>query len=386
MIQNEQIEYYSSGEIKSLIHFENGKKVNEGFEYSKAGEIITELIYNDGFLQSRKEFNRYNEDSLKIGYWREFYKNGSIKSESNFVNGVKKGISKRYALNGKIESIKNFSIDSLSGSMDIELIKLYKDYFPNSYKEKLVGGFYNNMKQGMFREYDSLGTVINGFIYRNDTILAEGLILANGTYEGDWRTNYGSGKLKSKGKYIKGAKNGIWIYYFENGKIQQKGKFKNEIPSGEWTWYYKNGALKRIEYYRKGKLEGSQIEYDINGNEITNGEFYNGLREGPWFYHVGGYKEIGEFTLGFKMNVWKHYYKSGKIAFVGEYDEGQPKGKHIYYYENGVQSLKGKYVAGEKNGTWRKYAENGELLEYLRYKRGKLISINGHKIKAIPNE
>jgi len=330
--------------------------------------------------------NRFSSDGLKIGYWRDYHSNGALKSESNFVNGVKKGISKVYNLKGKIESIKNYSADSLNGSQDIELIKLYKEYYPNSYKEKLVGGFFNNMKQGMFREYDILGNVVNGFIYKNDTIIAEGLILSDGTYDGKWKTNYPSGKIQSEGNYEKGSKNGIWTFYYENGTIQQKGKYKNQIPSGGWKWFYENGAIKRIEYYRKGKLEGSQIEYDELGNELTNGEYYNGLREGAWFYHVGDFKEIGEFTVGFKINIWKHYYKSGKLAFIGEFDEGQPKGKHVYYHENGVKSLKGKYLAGEKNGTWKKYNETGDLIEYLRYKRGELLSINGKKVKVISNE
>ena len=238
----------------------------------------------------------------------------------------------------------------------------------------------------MYREYDTLGNVINGFIYKNDTIIAEGLILNNGTYDGVWKYYYPSGQMQSQGKYEKGSKNGFWTYYYASGKIQQTGKYKNQIPSGEWKWYYENGAIKRVEYYRKGKLEGAQIEYDNLGNEITNGIFYNGLREGSWFYHIGDYKEIGEFTMGLKTSIWKYYYESGKLAFIGEFDEGQSKGKHFYYSERGVVVLKGKYLAGEKNGTWKAYSTSGELIEYLKYKRGELIAINGKKIKVITYE
>ena len=386
IIENEQIEYYQSGKIKSIINFVDGKKIGDAFEYSEDGIIITELIFNDGFLKSKKEINRYNKDGLKTGYWRDFYSNGKLKSESNFDNGVKKGISKQYNSKGKIETIKNFSSDTLNRSEDIELIDLYKEYYPNTYKEKLIGGFYNGMKQGMYREYDRLGNLINGYIYKNDTIIAEGLLLNDGTYDGKWTTNYSNGQLKSEGIYENGSKNGLWTFYYENGKKQQIGKYKNQIPSGEWKWFYKNGGLKRIEYYRKGKLEGSQIEYDNIGNEITNGEFYNGLKEGAWFYHLGDFKETGEFTMGYKTNRWNYFYKSGKLAFIGDFDEGQPKGQHVYYYENGVKKLKGKYLAGEKNGTWKKYNSEGELIEYLKYNRGELLKINGQKIKVIANE
>jgi len=236
------------------------------------------------------------------------------------------------------------------------------------------------MKQGMFRAYDRSGNVINGYIYKNDTIIGEGIILSDGTFDGHWKYFYPNGILKSEGDYINGSKNGIWTFYYKDGKKQQIGKYKDEVPIGEWKWFYPNGNIRRIEYYRKGKLEGPQIEYDNQGNEIAKGDYYNGVREGDWFYHVGDYKEIGQYTLGYKNGIWKSYYKNGKLAFVGLFDEGQPKGKHIYYHKNGVKNQVGKYQAGLKNGNWKTFNKNGEVIEILRYKRGVLISVNGEKI------
>lgn len=380
-IQNEKIEYYPTGEIKSIIYFEDGTKIGEAFEYSKTGDIITELLYDDDYLKYRNEINRLNDKEEKTGYWREFYPNGKLKSESNYENGRKIGISKLYDKKGRLDKIKSYNLDSLNqNGQDIELIKLHKEYYPGSYKARLIGGFYNNMKQGMYREYDTLGNIINGYIYKNDTILAEGVLLNDGTYDGEWKFYYSSGINKSFGLYKNGAKNGVWTYYYENGKKQQVGKYNNEIPSGEWKWYYKNGVLKRLEYYRKGKLEGSQIEYDVNGKELSSGEYYNGLREGAWFYNVGDYKEVGEFTQGVKTGIWKYYYLSGKLAFIGEFDEDQPKGKHYYYHTNGVKKLVGKYQAGRKTGVWKSFNKLGEIIEVIKYKRGEIFSINGKKV------
>ena len=328
--------------------------------------------------------NRLNVNGEKSGYWREFYSNGKLKSESNFDNGQLVGISKLYDNKGRLDKIKRYNLDSLTQiGQDVELIKLHKDYHTGTYKIKLIGGFYNEMKQGMYREYDISGNLINGYIYKNDTIIAEGILLNDGAYDGEWQFYYLSGQVMSKGLYVNGLKNGIWTYYYENGRQQQLGKYKNEIPSGEWKWYYKNGTLKCIEYYKKGKLEGTQKEYDEFGVQISSGEYYNGLKEGSWFYFVGRYKEVGEFTMGFKNNYWTHFYKNGKLAFEGSFDEGQPKGKHIYYHTNGVKKMKGKYQVGRKIGTWKSYNELGEVIEVLKYKRGELVSINGTKVKKI---
>jgi len=379
-LQNESTTYYLTGEIKSLSNYLNGKKVGTVLEFNKNGEIITELIYDDGYLKSKQKINRYNKQGKKEGYWREFYPSGQLKSELNYKDGVKTGIVKNYSEKGKIKSIKKYSVDTTKLVEDIELIEMYRENYSYTVKKRLIGGLYHNMKEGMFREYDTTGQVINGYLYKNDTIIAEGIILDNGIYNGVWKYYYSTGELKSKGDYINGSKNNLWIYYFKNGQIQQKGKYKNEQPTGEWKWYYQNGQLRRVEYYRKNKLEGTQIEYDRQGNEITHGEYYNGLKEGKWFYHINGFKETGLFTMGYKTGQWKYYYNSNKLAFEGEFDEGQPKGKHVYYHQNGVKKKVGKYQIGEKHGYWKTYNNLGELTESLKYKRGKLIGINGQKI------
>jgi antitoxin component YwqK of YwqJK toxin-antitoxin module len=382
VLQNEKVEFYPNGKIKSITHYNDGKATGTTLEFDEKGNVITEIVYDDGFLKSKKEINRLDENGKKIGYWREYYENGSLKSETNYNQGEVVGLQKIYDKKGRLKELKNFNIiNGKSNGEDVELIQLYKEFYPNSHQPKLVGGFFNGMKQGMFRAYDQSGNIINGYIYKNDTIIGEGIILPDGTFDGHWKYFYSNGNLKSEGDYINGTKNGIWTFYYSDGKKQQVGKYKNEIPTGEWKWYYPNGNIRKIEYYKNGKLEGSQIEYDEQGNEIAKGDYYNGVREGDWFYHVGDYKETGQYTLGYKNGIWKSYYKNGKLAFIGLFDEGQPKGKHIYYHKNGVKKQVGKYQAGLKNGNWKTFNENGEVIEILKYKRGELTAVNGEKVK-----
>jgi antitoxin component YwqK of YwqJK toxin-antitoxin module len=384
-ILNEKIEYYPTGEIKSITNFINGKADGLALEFSKDGDVISEIIYDDGFIKSKIELNRYDSNGNKTGYWRVLYPDGTIQSETTYKEGEIVGYQKLYDKKGRLTELKNYNtIKGKSNGEDVELIQLYKEFYPQTVKPKIVGGFYNGMKQGMFREYDLEGQLINGYIYKNDTLIAEGLILPDGTYNGEWKYYYPNGTVASEGTYINGKKNGLWTYYYENGKKQQVGKFKNDSPVGEWKWFYPSGSMKKIEYYnQKGLLEGTQVEYDEQGNEIAKGEYYNGLKEGDWFYHVGDFKEVGQFTLGYKNGMWSYYYKNGKLAFKGEFDEGQPKGKHIYYHKNGVKKEKGKYKAGLKDGFWKTYNEMGEVIEILKYKNGQLISINGVKVKNV---
>lgn len=381
VLQGERIEFYPSGKIKSTVNIVDGKNVGQLTEYNEKGEIITEEIYDNGFLKDRQELNRYDDNGEKTGLWRTYYPDGTIKSEGDYVDGKKNGVFKEFDKKGKLVDIKQMMGDTtMSSSSEIVIIELYKSYHPNG-KIKLVGGINNGLKSGIYREFDENGELINGYIYKKDTMLAEGKILPNGQYDGAWKEYYPDGKIMLTGTYENGKRNGLWTYYYPNGKKEQSGKYVDGTPYGQWYWYYSNGQVKREEMFNaRGLSDGTMTEYDSLGKVLAIGRFYNGEREGSWFYHVGDYKEEGEFMLGEKNGVWRSYYLNGKIAFVGVYDEGEPKGKHTYYHDNGIKKMQGKYVGGEKHGMWRTFNRNGEIIETIQYKRGEVYKINGFRI------
>ncbi|MBK9190629.1 MAG: hypothetical protein IPM77_03495 [Crocinitomicaceae bacterium] len=372
---------YPDGTLKKQVLFINGKEEGLSIEYSKEGNVITEELYDNGYLKDRTEYNQLDENRKKTGLWREYYADGTIKTEQNYRNGEKFGIAKTYNQKGKLVDIQDMTSDSTNTKADVGIIELYKEYYPGA-RIKLIGGLVNNKKSGIYREYDSIGNLINGFIYKNDTLVSEGMILFDGTYNGKWVSYYPNGKTLSTGTYANGVQNDLWVYYYPNGKKEQEGKFRNNLPYGAWTWYYANGQIKRTENYNpQGKLEGTMVEYDSTGNEIARGEYYEGLQEGPWFYQVGDHKEVGSFTVGQPDGMWFHYYKNGKIAFAGVFEEGIPKGKHTWYHTNGIKKKIGKYSGGVPHGVWRSYDVMGEATEEIVYKNGETVKINGFKIK-----
>ena len=264
---------------------------------------------------------------------------------------------------------------------DLVLIDFYKEYHLTG-AVRLIGGLNDGLKSGVFREYDEQGNIVNGYIYKQDTLLSEGMILFDGTYRGEWKNYYNTGQIRETGTYINGLLDGKWVYYYPSGKKEQEGEYKNNLPFGVWIWYYPNGKIQRRESYNGyGKLEGTVTEYDSLGTEIARGEYYNDLQEGPWFYFVGDHKEIGSFTIGKPDGVWNYYYHNGTLAFTGAFDEGEPKGKHIYYHQNGIKKELGKYVGGTKDGNWRVFNTAGEEIEEIQYKNGEIYKINGFKVE-----
>ena len=385
-IQGEKQWFYPDGRLQKDLIFLNGKEVGISLEYSPEGNIITEEVYDNGYLKDRAEYNRLDENGKKTGTWREYYADGTIKTEQNYRNGQKSGLSKTYSPKGKLIDIQNMTSDTTNSQTDIVLIDLYKEYYPGG-KIKLVGGLNEGMKSGIFREYDTLGNLVNGFIYHNDTLVSEGMILFDGTYQGEWKSYYPSGKILSSGTYTNGVQSEMWTYYYPNGKKEQEGKFRGNQPFGTWNWYYPNGQLKRTETYNAyGKLEGTVTEYDSLGTEIAQGEYYDGLQEGAWFYQVGDHKEVGSFTVGQQDGLWNYYYLNGRLAFTGLFEEGAPKGRHTWYHKNGIKKTVGKYVGGVPHGVWRTYNEMGEETEEIQYKNGEIYKINGFKVEKIEEQ
>jgi antitoxin component YwqK of YwqJK toxin-antitoxin module len=382
--QAEETWFYPNGNIKKTVLFKDGKETGLALEYNMDGIVITEEEYQNGYLRKREEFNRTDEAGNKIGKWRTYFENGNIKTEIGYNKGEKEGVSKEFDIDGKLVDIFKMRGDTIASDPGgVVMIDLYKEYHSNG-KVKFVGGLNNGLKSGIFRAYNLNGDLINGYVYIKDTLVSEGMILPGGIFDSTWTTYYKTGKIKSRGTFNRGVKDGLWTYYYTNEKKEQEGKFKNNVLRGRWVWYYENGIVKKEESFNnKGLLEGTMIEYDSLGNELARGEYYNGKKEGSWFYQIGDYKEIGAFTLGEQDGVWNNYYLNGKIAFTGSYNEGEPAGKHIYYHDNGFKREFGKYAGGVKHGLWRTFNDKGELTETIRYKRGEINKINGFRVKEI---
>lgn len=387
ILQGEKTWYYSDGSIRKTVKVENGEYVGEAIEYRENGDIITIEVYDNGFLQDKQVINRYDENGNKTGIWREYHPNGVVKAEIKYRDGKQDGVQKYYNKKGKLIEIERMIYGEADTTADqVALLTLHKEFHPNG-KVKSIGAMKNGLKDGVFRLYNENGELITGNIYEKDTLVAEGFISADGIYNGDWKLYYKNGQLKAEGAYENGVQTGKWIYYFENGRIEQKGTLKENKYVGYWEWYYPNGQLKRTETYNnRSELNGTVTEFDSLGNEIARGDYYNGNREGDWFYHVNDYKEVGAYTIGFMDGVWKSYYQNGKLHYIGEYSEGEPVGKHTYYFKNGLIMLTGKYTGGVRHGTWKKYNDKGEEIEKIVYKHGEIYKINGFKVFPVEEE
>lgn len=373
--------YYDTGQIKKEFQLVNNKEEGKAVEYDRDGRIITLITYKNGFVYTEERINRYDMQGRRTGIWRDLYSDNTLQVEGNWARGMKNGVFKFYNKKGELEKLERYEDDVLIvDEASTAILDIRKEYHANG-NIKELGTYREDKKQGNFRLYDANGKESGGLLYDNDVLIGEGMIDSLGRRIGDWKLFYTDGKIRAQGRYVEGLKDGPWQFFFANGKQEQTGSYKRDLPTGSWRWYYAGGALHREEVYRNGKEDGMAIEYDSTGVVINQGEYISGAKSGLWKLTVSDHTEEGEYLDGERNGVWVWYHSNGKKSFEGAFQSGIPIDRHKYWYDNGQLQMTGKYEGGEMSGRWDYYDSNGLTALQLEYKEGKVVRINGQKIR-----
>jgi len=179
---------YYIGEFKNNIP--NGK----GIEYYSNGNILYEGDFINGKFEGNGKYI-WEDGEYCIGQWKNgirngkgilYYSNGNIKYEGDFINDKFEGNGKYILENGK--------------------------YYIGQYK--------NGLRNGKGIEYYSNGNIL---------------------YEGDFI----NGKFEGNGKYI-----------YDDGEYYI-GQFKNDLRNGKGIYYYSNGNIKKQGNWIKDEFVGN---------------------------------------------------------------------------------------------------------------------------------
>jgi antitoxin component YwqK of YwqJK toxin-antitoxin module len=369
--------------IKKTIPYVDGRKEGIGYEYTIDGLITAITKYKKNFIVFIEQINKTDDDGLKQGVWKEYFANKRLKTEERYKNDLLNGYVKEYNAQGKLKSATLYLNGKLqSDEKNIADFDVNTIYYSDGTTKSTSVVNKAGKKDGVSTFYGENGRVVATEIYRNGYLLKKGIIDKKGVLQGVWEEFYLNGKIKSKGEYKNGKKYSRWEYYFTTGKIEQKGSYdSNGQYTGEWIWYYDNGNVLRREEFRKGIEDGELAEYTIDGIVITQGEFFDGEKEGEWFYELNDHQEKGKYRYSQRNGYWEHRFPGGKISFKGNYIDGIPEGKHKYYNEKGQLTKEEVYSFGQKDGKWRWLDDFGNETTTITYKDDVEIRIDGQKIK-----
>lgn len=229
-------------------------------EYDTAGVVIYSEVYQKGVKIGE---GIIDVKGIKQGHWKEYYENGSLRGEGDYLDGGRIGPWKFYHLNGKIEQVGKYRN---GGKPHGDWIWYYDD---GSVRREEV--YVNGKEDGTMIEYDREGNILE------------------------------------KGEYVEGMKEGIWELY--TGDYIEIGPYVEDMMNGEWVGTYKSTNKKAFTgNYIEDLPDGKHTYYYPDGNKMVEGKYINGVKTGDW----KRYNEQGIIVLTIRYTDGKTERIDGK--------------------------------------------------------------------------
>ena len=378
--QGEGKRYDLKRHLIQTVTYKNG--VEEGISpvFDTTGLLCEIITYKKGFVMTREAINRYDREGKKHGYWKTFFDDWSVHTECYYRHGMRDGFYKEYDERGNLKKITKFvnDVEQVVES-DMKPLVVQHEYYPNG-KVKREASFRDGKREGVWREFDEQGNVLNSQTYQKGVLVGQGIVDTDGKRRGLYKEFYSDSTLRAEGVFVDGLRSGEWEFYYHNGQIQEIGSYQEGQPDGIWTWYYDNGQKQIEEQFFKGTPNGFYKEYDSRGNIIVTGTYFDGMKNGKWTEEIGDMRTHGEYRNDKQIGEWVSYYDNDKLAFKGTFNAGYPDGEHFFYYQNGRLREIQKYAAGVKHGDWKKYLDTGELYFTVTYDQGKEVKYDGEAL------
>jgi antitoxin component YwqK of YwqJK toxin-antitoxin module len=335
----------------------NADFYNLGFNYQKEKAKLVLEFYSDGSLQSET----YYLNNKKDGLFRAYFSDGALRTETYFTKGKMNGLFKEYYLdNNKIKIAANYKNGKLDGNFKLfaKCGGLLNDR--NYVNGKLEG---ETITYGQFCEssYDGF----NMMSYYESNELYKDLEHVDSTYISSsgppdtlhCKMNFKNNKLDGKvicyeyysdlihiENYTNGIKNGLSQSLHSNGNIRSETNYKDGKKDGYSKNYHANGKVSEIELYKSDNLIGhAEIYYE-------NGQLYN-------YENVNGDK--------------KYFYPSGALMSEITFSKSKSDKKILTYYENGNIKSETNYKNNKLNGIYKVYDENKTLMAEVNFKNSK---------------
>ena len=350
------------------------------------GKCIQKGYYSDKKLAYIKEGKlTENLDILTNGKYTEYYKNGKIKIQGSYKEGMRNGEFKTFLKNGKSAGFIIYKDGKIIKST---LVKAMKD---NASFSPVTDIYYKLEDSHTLRKVDyENGLLKTYFIYNKD-----------GIPDGESVEYYEEGSIESIVHFRNNIVEGLTITYYENGNIDEEVNYKNDKMNGEAKSYDENGKLNGRTIFKDDiRLEDDVYkENEILKNTFKNGELVkqdictlNGTlkerrilngdeMEYSTFYPNGNVKQkiLAKDKIIIKEQI---YARNGNIMSNSFFSDGKPVIEYFEYYPDGKLFRKISTINKMLNGDSIEYYPNGNIKEKISFVDDKM---NGEDIEYYEN-
>ena len=255
-------EYYPDASVKWEKTYLGADPHGIWKKYDTAGVVMETIIYKNGIIVGE---GIIDGKGIKQGHWKEYYAEGILRGEGDYIDGARVGSWKFFHANAKIEQFGKYRKGGNPHGLWI--------WYYESGAVRREETYINGKEDGEMIEYDENGEVLEKGEYVEG--LKEGLWEVNtgdyiekgnyieGMMHGDWEGIYKStGKTAFKGEYLEDEPNDKHVYYYPNGRKMLEGKYQLGVKVGDWKRYTDTGILTLTIRYKNGvaqKLSGKKV-------------------------------------------------------------------------------------------------------------------------------
>jgi hypothetical protein len=375
-------EFERDGQVSLIIKKDNkGKEVvNENYPFKNFKNLkYTTTFYSNKVL---RQFGYYYlnaiGDTMKLGVWYNFYKNGQLAEAGLYNKGIPWGLHINYDSSGNITERKYFIGGAESDNPGLKP-NSKESYFLDVYKSpdgifKPIYSHDNKKTDYYYYKGMQLSEVPNALTGFDSTHLIRYVFPLFEYYSQTdyYEINYFKPfDLTREIQMIYGQFANKYEY---NGKLKTKTFFNANNTQKYNSPIVNLDLMERKEILRDDSTShlfvtlpcGTRIEVldrylaingywefvADNGNKLFEGDFYNG-QQGTWI---------------------EYYSKTGIPKVIQNFHlvdhTSLAKGKYKEFYSNGGKKIYGRYNGNrKKTGIWKEYTEKGE-----KYRRARLIN------------
>lgn len=174
----------------------------------------------------------------QAGVKKDYYADGTLKSELYYVDG-------------KLDGVCSW-------------------YFPNG-KRQLEAAYRDNRMHGQLRRWYENGNLMEECWYKE------------GVQDSVCRTYFLIGGLASEGYYVDGMLNGSFKRWFDNGHLFQEGQYVDDMMDGSWLIFYSDGSLAATASFDRGT--GVQTSYEHSGYKCLVTNYVDNVKHGRETYY-----------------------------------------------------------------------------------------------------
>lgn len=173
---------------------------------------------------------------------KDYYENGTLKSELRYENGLLNGRSIWYLANGRPQIEVTYRNDTMDG--------LLRRWHENG-KLMEESWYKRGVQDSVYKEFS-----LNGIL------VAEGTYV-NGELNGEFHRWYENGQVFQEGWFTDGMMDGSWMVFYADGKLAAKADF--DMGTGVQTSYEQSGYKCLVTHFVDNEKHGKEYYYNPDG-------------------------------------------------------------------------------------------------------------------------